>query len=297
MIFKKPELEDRACINRYLEKGTHKSCDFTFMNIYLWSAYYAIDFGIVENTLVFKRKGDNPSFTFPIGEKEDVKKALDVLMQWCEEEGNPYMMHLVTPHQFDKLEQWYPEMFQITYDRNIADYVYESEKLSSLSGRKYHSKKNHINKFQSLYPDWSYEEMGAHNLEECFQMALVWRNLNECEDDEDKHAEIGVTLNALRLFHELKLKGGVLRAEGKLVAFSIGEQLNEDCFVVHIEKAFADVPGAYPMMNQQFVLREGQVYTYINREEDMGEEGLRKSKLSYRPAFMIEKGQVRKKKG
>ena len=104
-----------------------------------------------------------------------------------------------------------------------------------------------------------------------------------------------VTLNSLRLFEELELKGGLLRVNGEIVAFTMGEPISEDTFVVHIEKAFADVQGAYPMINQQFVEHECMNYKYVNREEDTGAEGLRKAKLSYRPVFLVEKGVVTKK--
>ena len=101
-----------------------------------------------------------------------------------------------------------------------------------------------------------------------------------------------VTLNALRLFEELGFKGGLLRAGGKVIAFSIGEPVCDDTMVVHIEKAYAQVQGAYPMINQQFLLHEAQGYPYVNREDDAGQEGLRQAKLSYHPAFMVEKGMV-----
>ena len=101
-----------------------------------------------------------------------------------------------------------------------------------------------------------------------------------------------VTLNSLRLFEELNLRGGLLRANGEVVAFSIGEPLCDDTMVVHIEKAYADVQGAYPMINQQFLIHEAAGFKYVNREEDMGDEGLRKAKESYRPAFLQEKGLV-----
>ena len=104
-----------------------------------------------------------------------------------------------------------------------------------------------------------------------------------------------VTLNSLRLFKELKLTGGVLRIGGEVVAFTIGEPVKADTFVVHIEKAYADIQGAYPMINQQFVLNECGDYQYINREDDTGAEGLRKAKLSYRPVFFVEKGIVKER--
>ena len=119
--------------------------------------------------------------------------------------------------------------------------------------------------------------------------------LNGCEEDEEKHAEICVTLNYLRLFEELEMRGGALRVDGRIVAFTIGEPVGKDTLVVHIEKAFADIQGAYTMINQQFVEHEGAGFAYINREEDMGEEGLRKAKLSYKPVFLVEKGVVRRR--
>ena len=142
-----------------------------------------------------------------------------------------------------------------------------------------------------------YMKLTEDNLEECFQMALKWRNENGCEEDEEKNAEMCVTLNSLRLFKELELTGGLIRVDGEIVAFTIGEEVCEDTFVVHIEKAFAEVQGAYPMINQQFVEHECMKYQYVNREEDTGAEGLRKAKLSYRPVFMVEKGIVTKRTG
>ena len=225
-----------------------------------------------------------------------MQKALEQMMEFSERNGFPFSMYNVTPADFERLERWYPGRFQIEYDRDQADYVYESEKLITLAGKKLHGKRNHINKFKNTYgDDWSYEPIHKENLEECFQMALKWRNENGCDDDREKNAEMCVTLNALRLFEELELTGGLLRAGGRIVAFTLGEPVCSDTFVVHIEKAFAEVPGAYPIINQQFAEHACAGYQYINREEDTGSEGLRKAKLSYRPVFMVEKGMVTEK--
>lgn len=151
------------------------------------------------------------------------------------------MLYNVTEDNFRQLEEWYPGQYQIEYNRDIADYVYESEKLATLSGKKLHAKRNHINKFKATFDDWCYEPITKENVEECFQMALKWRNESGCEEDVEKNAEMCVTLNSLRLFEELELKGGLLRVNGEIVAFTMGEPISEDTFVVHIEKAFADV--------------------------------------------------------
>lgn len=295
--FKKAGLEDKEIIDHYFRHHTSRSCERTFVNLYLWSRQYPVKWAVIENTLVFKSEDEtHMAFAFPAGKDEDVKRVIPILEQYSESHGRDFTMYNVTPDNFERLEEWFPGKYQVAYDRDQADYVYESEKLATLSGKKLHGKRNHINKFKIMFEDrWSYEPITKDNVEECFQMALKWRNENGCEEDPEKNAEICVTLNSLRLFEELELKGGLLRIDGEVVAFTIGEPICSDTFVVHIEKAYAEVPGAYPMINQQFVSHECMDYQYVNREEDTGAEGLRKAKLSYRPVFMVEKGTVTKR--
>ena len=291
-LFKRPELEDKDLISGYFHLAPCRSCERTFVNVYLWSRHYKVKFAVIEDALVFRSEDRGLAFSYPAGKKENVRKALDYLLDYCREKGVPFRLYNVTPDHFSELDSWYPGRFEIEYNRDYADYVYETEKLASLAGKKLHGKRNHINKFKTLYPDWSYEPLSESNVEDCFQMALTWRNQNGCDDDAEKNAEMCVTLNSLRLYRELELKGGVLKAGGRIVAFTVGEPVCPDTFVVHIEKAFPDVEGAYPMINQQFVQHECMDFQYVNREEDTGAEGLRKAKLSYRPAFLVEKGTV-----
>ncbi len=277
LSFQKIELEDKALISSYLEQKMCRSCDLVFPNIYLWSRKYPTKYAVVEDTLIFQGIGENgvPSITFPAGGEEQAHKALDVMFQWFLERQADFRMHLVQEKEFELLDAWYPGRLQISYNRDIADYVYETEKLAGLGGKKLHGKRNHVNRFKENYPDWVYEPITEENVEDCFQMALKWREEMQCEIDVEKRDEMCVTLNALRLMEELELKGGLLRSEpqGEVIAFTVGEPLNEDTFVVHIEKAFAQIQGAYPMINQQFVLHEAQDYKYVNREEDTGSEG------------------------
>ena len=256
IIFRRPALEDQELIRSYFDKAPSRSCERTFVDVFLWARHYDVTFAVIEDTLVFRDGGDDPGFAYPAGEESCVKRALEFLMKYSEEQGYPFKLYNVTAENFAQIEAWFPGEFELEYDRDQADYVYESEKLATLAGKKLHGKRNHINKFQKLYPNWSYEPLNDENMEECFQMALKWRNQN---------------------------------------GFTIGEELCEDTFVVHIEKAFADIDGAYPMINQQFVQHECTGYQYVNREDDAGSEGLRKAKLSYRPAFLVEKGILTRK--
>lgn len=293
--FKRPELEDREIINSYFSKAPSRSCERTFANVYLWSRHFHVRYAIIEDTLIFQDDGEALAYAYPAGEAPCVKKALEFLEKYSRERGFPLKLYNVTQENFTQLNAWYPGEFQVEYHRDYADYVYEAEKLATLAGKKLHGKRNHINKFMALNQDWSYEPLSDENQEECFQMALEWRTQNGCDEDPDKNAEMCVTLNSLRLYKELGERGGVLRLNGKIAAFTIGEPVCKDTFVVHVEKAFSQLDGAYPMINQQFVLHECMGYKYVNREEDTGAEGLRKAKLSYKPVFMVEKGTVKRK--
>lgn len=291
--FKKLEFEDRELIDSYFDRFPSRSCERTFANSFLWSKRYPVTFAIIKGTLVFRSTIHGETFAYPAGEAENVRQAIEELSAYMRKKGKTLVMYHVTPHQYEELQTWFPGRFEIEYDRDVADYIYESEKLATLSGKKLHAKRNHINKFKATHENWSYESISEDNLEDCFQMAQKWRIENHCDEDEEKNAEMCVTLNALRLFRELELTGGLIRVDGEVVAFAIGEPLSEDTFVVHIEKAFADMQGAYSMINQQLVEHECLNYRYVNREEDTGAEGLRKAKLSYRPAFLEEKGLVK----
>ena len=292
--FRRPELSDAELISDYFHKYPTRSCDRTFANVYLWAKFYQVVFTQYKNTLVFRDNSAGYGYAFPVGTDEDVREVIPDLIRDAEEAGKPFCLYGITREHFEQIEQWFPGQFTCEYNRDEADYVYETEKLATLSGKKLHSKRNHINKFKQVYDGrWEYEKLTEDQVEDCFQMAMRWRNENECEEDEEKNQEMCVTMNSLRLLKELCLIGGVLKIDGEIVAFTIGEAVNDDTFVVHIEKAFAEVDGAYTMINQQFVEHEllGK-YQYVNREDDVGMEGLRKAKMSYHPVFMIEKGYV-----
>lgn len=286
--WKSISIEDKEIINEYYSRTKYRTCEFTFANNLLWSPYYGIFYAIVEDMLVFMARESVFSVTFPHG-GGDIKKTIDILIEYFAENNKEFKMHLVSPEQFALLEKLYPGQFKIEYNRDDADYIYESEKLISLAGKKLHSKRNHINKFKENHTDWQYEAISDENCQECIEMTHEWKKQNESDIDE-KNAEYQVTLNALKLRKELGLVGGLLRLEGKVIAFTLGEECCECTFIVHIEKAFGDIQGAYPLINQQFIEHEASNYRYINREEDTGSEGLRKAKLSYYPVFLVEKG-------
>ncbi|MBQ8246344.1 MAG: DUF2156 domain-containing protein [Lachnospiraceae bacterium] len=292
LTWKDITFDDKETFEQFYKYKTSRGCELSFSNNYLWVAHYGTKWSIVEDCLVFYNP-HRDSVSLPIG--KEPYKALETLIAYCEACKKPFMMHLVTEEQFADLEKHYPDRFTIEYIRDVADYIYEAESLGTLAGKKLHAKRNHINRFIENYPEWSYEEITDANLEDCLQMAQKWREQNHCDENPEKRAEICVTLQALNNREQIGLTGGAIRTRDGIVAFSLGAPLTEDTFVVHIEKAFADIQGAYPIINREFVLHGAEGYKYINREEDLGEEGLRKAKMSYNPAILLEKGNVRLK--
>ncbi len=302
--FREVKLGDRDLFSDYYERYQSRSCERCFANVYLWAGFESIRFAEIEGTLVcMARYGGKTFFAWPAGPEENIGAALTVLEEYARDVlGEDLRLYHLTPAHFEVLERLQPGRWEITYSRDRADYIYEREKLANLTGKKYHGKRNHINRFLQMHPDWHYEPLSDETAQDAREVAMIWRRENLCEadrespcpsgeeDDSGKRTEMCVCLNEIKLYRELGLTGGVLYTGDTPVAFTIGERLSDDTFVVHIEKALADVQGAYPMINREFIRRECGDFRYINREEDTGEPGLRRAKMSYKPVFLEEKG-------
>ena len=287
--FKKISAEDRDTLRTYLDRERFRACDYSAGNLVLWSGVYDTSFAVAQDTLFLRfRVGGTVNFTFPMGAR-DLPAAFAWLEDYCARTDTPFRMNLVEPAMFERVEAAFPGRFDIAYDRNNADYIYNAADLASFSGKRYHGKKNHVNEFKRSFPDWRYEPITDENTPACIEMAKAWCAENGCCGDRSKAAELCVLVKALQNRRALSLHGGYLLAEGRIVALALGERCG-DMLIEHFEKAFADVPGAYPMICQQFALNEAGGAAYVNREEDMGVEGLRQSKESYRPAFLADKG-------
>lgn len=290
-------LSDREWVDECNRRSDFRGCEYAFGTIFLWQFVYQTQIARFKDFLIVRSGLDKKSFLFPSG-SGDLKEAIMQMAQDAEEMGQPLCIHGVNLESKAKLEALFPDVFEFRAARDSFDYIYLTEKLTTLSGKKLHGKRNHINRFLQTYEGrWSYEPINHDNIGECYQMNKLWCAENDCMLDDDKLGEQCAVAQAFRYFFDLNLKGGLIRVDGKVVAFCMGEPLNSDTFVVHIEKAFADIQGAYPMINQQFVIHTCQDYQYINREEDTGAEGLRKAKLSYRPVFLEEKYYATARKG
>ena len=288
--FKPLELSDKKAIDACLVENTFRACDFCFTNLYSWQAKFNTTFAVIEQTL-FIRYVDTDGqlcYTMPIG-KMPLENALPLVIKDAEENGIPLIMKCVTRRMWVCIEKAMPGVFQYIHDRDNDEYIYKAERLISLQGKKLQAKRNHINRFKSDHPDWVYFPLTtAEELNECSAMLDEWENLNMEKAEKSLRYDYLATKIMLENFHFLQLRGGAVRVNGNIVAFTIGEPLTKDTFVIHVEKAFAEMNGAYPIINQQFAEHEAVGFTYINREEDMGFEYLRQAKMSYYPDLMLQ---------
>lgn len=288
-MFKKPTIEDKKLLKKYYDANLRRGYECSFGNACLWAGLYDLSYDIIEDMLIFRNNANGEiSFCFPIGQG-DVKKVIDNLLLLCEKENIPFQMYGVTKDDFALLDTLYPNKFNHTLSRDSFDYIYLSERLATLKGKKLSAKRNHINRFAENNPDWSYEAITKDNIAECEAMLLKWASL---KDGPARADEVSVAKKALKHFFEFEFTGGLIRAKGEVIAFTMGERLCDDTFIVHFEKAFADIQGAYQIINREFVRALNGKYKYINREEDTGNENLRKAKLSYHPDILLEKGHI-----
>lgn len=287
-IFHTITIDDKDWVNEKLSQDRLVSCEYTFANNFVWGKQYQVEVGELFGCGVIRyRENGSCSYSFPFG-NGDKKKVIGFLLEESERNDCKLNLSSLLAHNRKEILEWFPGMFELEGNRDEYDYVYTVERLSTLAGRKLHGKRNHIARFKDGN-DWSYERLNADNKSECVEMAKLWITMREDKWNEDMSSEMEALQTALKYFDELGLIGGVIRKSGEIVAFSIGEALNKDTLVVHFEKAYPNLQGAYPMINQQFVLNEGKSYKYVNREEDTGDLGLRKAKLSYYPEFLVEK--------
>ena len=286
---------ERLCIQRkaeydeYLMNCGQRGCEYSFVNLYLWGRQTA---ALVDGYLVlFSHFNGHSVYPFPVG-KGDIRPVLDAIIADSRERGIPCRLTSLNQADMELLEAYYPGKFRFRCDRSDFDYVYNIDDLADLRGRKFQQKRNHLNRFEENHPDWRVEALDEATVDDARALIDHWFDVKA----EDPELDLGLEKLALRRvfeqFEELGLEGMVLYADGQPVAVTIGSPLSEDTFDVHFEKAREDIQGAYGAINRAFARHLREKYPalrYLNREDDLGLPGLRKAKLSYNPAFLVEK--------
>lgn len=292
--FREIKLSDREWITDRLRASDFRGCEYTFANNLAWRR--------LNNTLICDHNGfyiscsfddGKPYFTFPAGkkcDKESIEQYVTLfkeLRAYANAQVCPLALSSVNSEHLKWMQEYYKDSIEVFANRDSFDYIYETQELIELKGKRFHGKRNHIKRFKEN--NWSFEKLTPKDHDECIAFATEFYNNNKGYDDYSAVVEQYAINTFFNNFDELGLKGGVLRVDGEIAGFSIGEKLNSDTFVVHIEKAKSDINGAYPTICNEFLKAYAKNFEYVNREEDLGIEGLRRSKQSYHPEFLLEK--------
>lgn len=288
--FKPVRLEDRAAIERYTMPSGICNCDLAFANMFCWQFIYHSAWAEVGGFLVIRFQiggGEKIGYMQPVGEG-DFSHLIPALREDAHTHGQRLRIIGLTDQGRDTMRRAHDEPFAFVSDRALEDYIYNAEELRTLTGRRYQSKRNHINRFTIEYPDYRYEPLTPDRFEECMQLERMWRQEHEGHTSE-LCAEQRAIQRAFDNYEVLGLLGGCIYVGRRLVAFTFGSAVNDHTFDTHIEKADTEYDGAFTIINKLLAEHLPPHFTLINREEDLGIGGLRHSKLSYQPAFLQHK--------
>ncbi len=287
-------LENKELLNQYFKGYPHDSSSFNFTNLFMWKHLNQFKYEIINDFLCISGSYYGEPFLFPPLPKkqytiDQLSDTLDLLIERFEKTGYPFKIKVVPYYLLEPFKKAKPNRFRFSHDRDNDDYVYLAQDLILLQGRKLHAKKNHWNYFMNHIPH-EYVPLTKDLVTDCLALN---RQLKK-----GKYTAIQSTLidyeetaieKAFASMDQLDYKGGAILIHGKVEAFTFGEKLNHHTMVIHIEKANTEFRGLYQAINQKFCEQECSTIKYVNREEDMGFDYLRKAKKSYRPIKMIEK--------
>ena len=285
--FKQLEKSQIEEYKKYYDYSTGLGCELSVLNAYLWRNEFNIKFAVVDETLIrayFKDDGSVWGYCLPTG--KNVRGAMDEIFADADERGIKPHIVLLTTAQRAFLETMYPSKFNYVRSPENQDYIYYSKDLATLAGKKFHAKRNHISRFYRKYTDTCFKTLDNSNKQDAMQVGYDWCNENNI--NQSTYGELEVIKEALENFEEFKMNGAILYVENRPVAMTLGSEISERVFDVNFEKALREYDGAYAVINNAFAKTLTR-YEYINREEDMGIEGLRKAKLSYNPIIILDR--------
>ncbi len=273
----------------YFKYKISRTSDYTIGAMYMWRDFYENSFTIYDDMILYKVKFLNrTSFTLPVG-GGSLTKAMDALKEYCREQNLPLWFCTIPKEALDPLVNQFHGTIPGDPSRDWADYLYRAVDLAEMAGRRYSGQRNHINKFKKLYPNYRYQRITSDNLHKVEEFLIDYEQ-NHSKNASLAKEELSRTLEILPLLEKFNLPGGFIEVDNTIVALAIGEVI-QDTLYCHIEKANRDYQGSYQMIVKEFSsdMRNSFGIEYINREEDVGDEGLRTSKLSYHPIELLDK--------
>ena len=288
--FKKTEIGDIEVFKKYIGFSGELSCESAFVNLLIWQSAYNNMWAEEDGQLIIKSgKGEDSSYRLPFG--NDFLKGINLIREYSGEEYPDFWVQ--EGKRLDNFKANFGDKYVFEENRDAFDYIYLREDLANLSGKKYHGKRNHISAFSKKH-NWSFKPITAENTEDVKLCAEKWYKENADREDKYLRCEKQGVITILDNMELLGVRGGAVYVDGKVVAFTLGSRISDEIFDIHIEKALSDYAEGYTVINREFAHTLTE-YKYINREDDMGLEGLRKAKLSYKPAILLKKYACKKR--
>lgn len=299
-MFKYIDINSKSELEPYFKLVDYEASEYCFSTIYMWKHLFNTKYYIEDDFAILLLEYEKNVFSIiPLCTKDKLSYVIDFSINYIKNEYKRINLKGVNEEIADLIKVNYKEKFIYEKERDLFDYIYDAESLRTLSGRKNRKKRNHINTFLNLYKNrYEYKLLDKENFEECIEFLNIWEQDKEKivssghkELDEEVLSIKEVFENYEKLKDKVKIAGVYI--DNKLEAFTIGEEINENIALIHIEKANQNIKGLYQYINQQFLLNEFQNVKYVNREEDLGVDGLREAKLSYHPCKFVEKYSIR----
>ncbi|UCC11936.1 MAG: DUF2156 domain-containing protein [candidate division WOR-3 bacterium] len=262
--------------------------ELTFTNLFIWHSVYQTEWSVYQDWLFIIGSHEGEPFALPPVGPGPREKAVMKLMEYLEKERGAAKPRLERADSTLMQELESDPALCIQPMREQYDYVYRSRDLIELTGNRYHRKRNHINAMQKKY-SFRYEPMEEIYVHQCTELVEKWCGIKRCEEDMNLLGEWEAVGEMLAHYQALGVRGGVILIEDRVAAFAFGEMLNPTTAVIHIEKADPEIGELYAVINQQFAAHEFSDASFINREQDLGEPGLRTAKMSYHPDHLVEK--------
>jgi len=286
--FESIQLKQQSAYLEYLDACPSKASDYSFINLWGWADAYGLEWAWSSDLVWIRQSRPETIYWGPVGNWEKV--------DWNHVLRNDFNSTV----QFGRIPKKLLDLWQQTDDTHLKsqasrrhwDYLYAVKDLVELKGRKFHKKKNLLNQFVKNY-EYSFLPLGAENVHLTMQMQEDWCTWRDCAAEEALDSENRVILKILDNWEQFdRVMGGALMVDNRMVAYTVAEELADDSLVIHFEKGDADYKGVYQAINQIFLKETGLSYQTVNREQDLGSEGMRKAKMSYNPIDFVEKFNV-----
>lgn len=299
LSFKSLTLEDKEIIEKYIDKSKLDSYEYLFSSLYMWRKLNNIKYAVLDDVLIIEKneEGKGTFYAQFFGYKKDNLTSIidELIKRNLEFTDRDYLFGDVGDEFVDDLKKYTDFSIDLVEDIDDSEYIYNTQDLIELKGKKYHSKKNHVNSFLKTY-SYDIKTINNENVKsDCMDLLHKWHEEVAVTVDKEMLMEIDAIKDLFRELHFFDLNSIAIYVDGDLAGFAVGEKVNDKMALIHVERGEIAYKGIYAFLNKQFLVESFQDTEFVNRQEDTGNEGLRKAKKSYHPEKMIKKYLVKLK--